>query len=181
MLDLIVARMASDMASSDTEAEDVVEVAETIAEETALSHKQATAYLMRHVLGRKDKIIAEVLDVAPTSSSSYISAVNSKFDSVDEEIEELKEEIDKWKKTEHLQSILNETVTKDSDAGLQYLSERVNRELVEDEDTVYLTRYVDENGEEQVIVLDVHPHNNNDETKEILDYKRIGSVDELFE
>lgn len=34
----------------------------------------------------KDKVIADVLEVAPASASSYVSVCTEKFDTVDEEI-----------------------------------------------------------------------------------------------
>ncbi len=157
----------------------VSEVASIISNETRISFKQATALLMREILSKKDKEIAEVLDVAPASTSSYVSTCREKFDSVDEEIAELEQRIEEWEKTEQLESILDRFDAESTDTSLQQLSETIQRELVDDEDVTYLIAYVDEQGEERVQSVNIHPRNIED--KEVLQYKRISSVEEVFE
>jgi predicted transcriptional regulator len=161
----------------------VSEVARAISNETRISFKQATALLMREILNKKDKEIAEVLDVAPASTSSYVSTCREKFDSVDEEIAELEQRIEEWEKTEQLEGILDRFDAESTDTSLQQLSETIQRELVDDEDVTYLIAYVDEQGEEKVQSVNTHPRNieDNIEDKEVLQYKRISSVEEVFE
>jgi predicted transcriptional regulator len=157
----------------------VSEVARAISNETRISFKQATALLMREILSKKDKEIAEVLDVAPASTSSYVSTCREKFDSVDEEIAELEQRIEEWEKTEQLESILDRFDAESTDTSLQQLSKIIQRNFVNDEDVTYLIAYVDEQGEERVQSVNIHPRNIED--KEVLQYKRISSVDEVFE
>ena len=157
----------------------VSEVARIISNETRISFKQATALLMREILNKKDKEIAEVLDVAPASTSSYISTCREKFDSVDKEIAELEKRIEEWEKTEQLESILDRFDAESTDTSLQQLSEVIQRDLVKDKDVTYLIAYVDEQEEERVQSVNTHPRNIED--KEVLQYKRISSVDEVFE
>jgi predicted transcriptional regulator len=157
----------------------VSEVARAISNETRISFKQATALLMREILSKKDKEIAEVLDVAPASTSSYVSTCREKFDSVDEEIAELEQRIEEWEKTEQLEGILDRFDAESTDTSLQQLSETIQRELVDDEDVTYLIAYVDEQGKERVKSVNIHPRNIQD--KEVLQYKRISSVEEVFE
>jgi predicted transcriptional regulator len=157
----------------------VSEVARIISNETRISFKQATALLMREILNKKDKEIAEVLDVAPASTSSYVSTCREKFDSVDEEIAELEQRIEEWEKTEQLESILDRFDAESTDTSLQQLSKIIQRNFVNDEDVAYLIAYVDEQGEERVQSVNVHPRNI--EEKEVVQYKRISSVDEVFE
>jgi|APHM01.1.fsa_nt_gi hypothetical protein len=157
----------------------VSEVARIISNETRISFKQATALLMREILNKKDKEIAEVLDVAPASTSSYVSTCREKFDSVDEEIAELEQRIEEWEKTEQLESILHGFDAESTDTSLQHLSKTIKQDLVDDEDVTYLIEYVDEQGEERVQSVNIHPRNI--EEKEVVQYKRISSVDEVFE
>ena len=157
----------------------VSEVANIISNETRISFRQATALLMREILNKKDKEIAEVLDVAPVSTSSYLSTCRRKFNSVDEEIAELEQRIEEWEKTEQLESILDRFDAESTDTSLQQLSKIIQRTFVNDEDVTYLIAYVDEQGEERVQSVNIHPRNIED--KEVVQYKRISSVDEVFE
>jgi predicted transcriptional regulator len=163
----------------ETDENAVSDIARIISNETRLSFKQATALLMREILNKKDKEIAEILDVAPASTSSYISTCREKFGSVDEEIAELEEQIEEWEKTEQLESILDRFDTESTDTSLQQLSETIQQDLVDDEDVTYLIAYVDEQGEERVQSVNIHPRSI--EEKEVVQYKRISSVDEVFE
>ena len=167
----------------DTDENVVVDVAQTVSNETRLSFKQAVALLMREILDKKDKEIAEILEVSPSSTSSYVSACRSKFDSVDEEIKELEQRIEEWEKTKQLESILASIDTGSPREALSVFSETVENELVDDEDVTYLMRYVDENGQEQVRSIRTHPNNVDevDNDVEVTQYKRISSVDEVFE
>lgn len=161
----------------------VSRTAQTISNETRLSHKQATALLMREILDKKDREIAEVLDVAPASASSYISACRSKFNSVDEEIEQLDQEIEQWEKTEQLEGIVDRLDGHSPETALRNLSEAVGEELVDDENVTYLINYVDDQGEEKLLSTPIHPKNINDieNGAEVLQYKRLSSFDEVFE
>ena len=167
----------------DTDENVVVDVAQTVSNETRLSFKQAVALLMREILDKKDKEIAEILEVSPSSTSSYVSACRSKFDSVDEEIKELEQRIEEWEKTKQLESILASIDTGSPREALSVFSETVENELVDDEDVTYLMRYVDENGQEKVRSIRTHPKNVDeiDNDVEVTQYKRISSVDEVFE
>jgi predicted transcriptional regulator len=156
----------------------VSEVANIISNETRISFRQATALLMREILNKKDKEIAEVLDVAPVSTSSYLSTCRRKFNSVDEEIAELEQRIEEWEKTEQLESILNRFDAESTDTSLQEFSETIG-EIVDDEGVTYLIAYADEQGEERVQSVNIHPRNIED--REVRRYKRISSVDEVFE
>jgi predicted transcriptional regulator len=163
----------------ETDENAVSDIARIISNETRLSFKQATALLMREILNKKDKEIAEILDVAPASTSSYISTCREKFGSVDEEITELEEQIEEWEKTEQLESILDRFDAESTDTSLQQLSDTIQQDLVDDEDVTYLIAYIDEQGEERVQSVNIHPRNI--EEKEVVQYKRISSVDEVFE
>ncbi len=156
----------------------VSEVTNIISNETRISFRQATALLMREILNKKDKEIAEVLDVAPVSTSSYLSTCRRKFNSVDEEIAELEQRIEEWEKTEQLESILNRFDAESTDTSLQEFSETIG-EIVDDEGVTYLIAYADEQGEERVQSVNIHPRNIED--REVRRYKRISSVDEVFE
>jgi predicted transcriptional regulator len=161
----------------------VSEVARIISNETRISFKQATALLMREILNKKDKEIAEVLEISPSSTSSYVSTCRSKFDSVDEEIKKLEQRIEEWEKTKQLEGILASIGTDSPREALSVFSETVENELVDNEDVTYLMRYVDENGQEQVRSVRTHPNNVDevDNDVEVTQYKRISSVDEVFE
>jgi predicted transcriptional regulator len=167
----------------DTDKNAVVDVAKIVSNETRLSFKQAVALLMREILDKKDKKIAEVLEVSPSSTSSYVSACRSKFASVDEEINELEQRIEEWEKTKQLESILASIDTSSPREALSVFSETVENELVDDEDVTYLMRYVDKDGQEQVQSIRTHPKNVDavDNGVEVTRYKRISSVDEVFE
>lgn len=167
----------------DTDEDTVSTVARTISNETRLSFKQATALLMREVLNKKDKEIAEVLDISPASSSSYVSACKSKFDSVDEEIDKLEREIVEWEKTKQLEGILTRLDFDPPETAFRDLSEAVENELANDKDVTYLMKYVDEQGQEQVQSVRAHPKNVDeyDNDVEVVQYRRISSVDEMFE
>lgn len=170
----------SDSLDEDTTVEAVREVASSIAEHTRLSEKQATALLLREVLKTPNQRVAEVLEVgSPASASSYVTRCRSKFDSVDEEIAKLEQRIEQWEKTEQLEGILSRFDAEPTEAGLQQFSEIVQRELVDDEDEMYLIEYVNEQGDERVQSINTHPRNV--ENREILRYKRISSADEVFE
>jgi hypothetical protein len=161
----------------------VLDVAQTVSNETRLSFKQAVALLMREILDKKDKELAEVLEVSPSSTSSYVSACRSKFDSVDEEIKQLEQRIEEWEKTEQLEGILDSIDTGSSREALSVFSEIVENELVDDEDVTYLMRYIDEDGQEQVRSIRTHPKNVDeaDNDLEVTQYKRISSLNEVLE
>lgn len=160
------------------------EVATEIAELTSLSQKQATALILREVLDASNSEIAETLDVAsPASASSYVTRCRTKFDSVDEEIDKLERKIEKWEKTKQLESILSRLDFDSPETALRDLSKVVENELVDDEDVTYLMRYIDEQGQEQVQSVRTHPKNveETDNNVEVVQYRRISSVDEVFE
>jgi hypothetical protein len=170
------------MRSDDAE-NSVLDVARTVSNETRLSFKQATALLMREILDRKDKEIADILEVAPTSTSSYVSVCREKFDAVDEEIAELEEKIVEWEKTEQFEDILDRFEFGYGGTTIEEFNSAIQSELVDDEEVTYLIAYVDEQGEEKVQSVNTHPRNieDNIEDKEVLQYKRISSVEEVFE
>lgn len=160
----------------------VKQTASDISENTRLSKKQATALLMREVLDASNQDIAEVLQVgSPASASSYVTRCRSKFRSVDEKIAELEKEIEQWERTEQLEHILDQFDTErtDTDTGIEELSDLIQRELVEEEDVMYLIAHIGNQGRERIITTDTHPRNI--EHTEVLQYKRITSVDEVFE
>ena len=166
------------MKSDDVE-DRVLEIARTASNETRLSFKQATALLMREILDRKDKEIAEILEVAPASTSSYVSVCREKFDAVDEEISKLEQQIEEWEKTEQFEDILDRLEFGYGGTSSEQFEEVIQSELVDDEDVTYLISYVDEQGDERVQSVNIHPRELND--KEVLQYKRISSVGEVFE
>ncbi|ERG94933.1 hypothetical protein [Haloquadratum walsbyi] len=133
---------------------------------------------MRDILDKSDKHIAETLEVAPASTSSYISVCKSKFNSIDENITELEQQIKEWEKTEHLESILNQLEGTDTDTVIDDLLETVQEELVNDEDITYLIAYADDQGRKQIQTVDVHPRDLSG--KDILQYKRISSIEDVF-
>jgi hypothetical protein len=57
--------------------------------------------------------------------------------------------------------------------------EAIQSERVDDDDVTYLIAYINEQGEERVQSVNTHPRNI--EEKEVVQYKRISSVDEIFE
>lgn len=134
---------------------------------------------MRDVLDKKDREIAETLEVAPASTSSYISVCKSKFNSVDENIAELEQQIRQWEKTEQLEDILNRLEINSQDVVMQKLSEIIREELVNDEGITYLIAYTDDQGNKQIQTVDMHPRDLAD--KDILKYKRISSIEDVFE
>lgn len=165
------------MKSDDVE-DRVLDIARTVSNETRLSFKQATALLMREILDRKDKEIADILDVAPASTSSYVSVCREKFNTVDEEIAELEQQIEEWEKTEQFEDILDRLEFGYGGTSIDQFEEVIQSELVDDEDVIYLIAYVDEQGEGRVQSVNVHPRELKD--KEVIQYKRISSVDEVF-
>ena len=168
---------------SDTDEQPVSEIAQILSNETRLSFKQAVALLMREVLNKKDKEIAEILEVSPASSSSYVSACKSKFDSVDEEIEKLEQKIEQWEKTEQLEGILTRLDFDTPETALRDLSEAVENELANDEEVTYLMKYIDGQGQEHVQSIRTHPKkvDEYDNDVEVVEYRRISTVNELFE
>lgn len=101
----------------------------------------------------------------------------------DFEIEDLEQRIEEWEKTKQLEGILASIDTGSPREAFSAFSETVENELVDDEDVTYLMRYVDENGQEQVRSIRTHPNNVDevDNDVEVTQYKRISSVDEVFE
>lgn len=169
----------SDRLEGDREIDVVREIAKKISNNTHLSEKQATALLMREALNTSNKDIAEVLDVgSPASASSYVTRCRTKFSNVDEEIAKLEQQIEEWKKTEQLEEILNRFDAESTDTSIQQLSEIIQRELVDEEDEMYLIAYVDEHGDERVEIFHGNPQHIED--KEVLQSKRITSVAEVF-
>lgn len=153
-------------------------VSEFLEEETKLSEKQAKALVMKQIGGLTNQEIAEQIGVSTgASASSYVTRCRNKFEEADEKMEELEREMERWEKTKKLQSLINEN---EEEPSLDTLSDFVNEielELIESEK--FLIRVV-EDGEHKVDILDgVNPARVRD--REILDYKRIHSVDELFD
>lgn len=159
-------------APSSSEIDELEELASDINDNTRLSEKQALSLIARIHLGWKDKHIAEVLDVKPASASSYVSVSRSKFDSVEEEISELEKRIDDWERTEQLRGIIVDS------RGFDELRERVESEIVQDKDMKYAVSYVNDDGEEGLLLTEESPQ---DLEVDVLEYKRVGSVEEVLE
>jgi hypothetical protein len=159
-------------APSKSTVDEVEDLGSDISDSTRLSKKQAMALVARTHLNWKDKYIADVLDVKPGSASSYVSTCRSKFDSVDEEISELEGRINEWERTEQLRDIVVDC--RDFDE----LREKVESEIVQEEDVKYAVSYVDDSGEEDLRLTEESPQ---DLEVEVLEYKRVGSVEEVFE
>lgn len=170
----------SDSVEEDAAVETIIEIASDIAKHTRLSEKQATALLLREVLKTTNQRMAEVLEVgSPASASSYVTRCRSKFDSVEEEIDKLEQRIEEWEKTQQLKTIIDRFDAEHTEAGLQQLSETIQEEIVDSEDEMYLIAYVDQEGDERVQSVNMHPRNI--DNREVLRYKRISSTDEVFE
>lgn len=155
------------------EVDEVEDLASDIADSTRVSEKQATALVLKEVLNATNGQIADVLSVAsPASASSYATRCRSKFDSVDEEISELEESIDEWERTEKLQGIIVEC------SGFDELRNQVESEIVQDEDVKYAVSYIDDSGEGDLLLTEESPQNLD---VKVVDYKRVSSVEEVFE
>lgn len=153
-------------------------VSEFLEEETKLSEKQAKALVMKQIGGLTNQEIAEQIGVSTgASASSYVTRCRNKFQEADEKMEELEREMERWEKTKKLQSLIDENEEEPSLDTLSDFLDEIELELIESEK--FLIRVV-EDGEHKVDVLDgVNPVRVRD--REILDYKRIHSVDELFD
>mgnify|MGYP002762043388 CR=1 FL=1 len=158
---------------SKSEVDEVEDLASDVANNTMVSEKQATALILREVLNATNKRVADVLSVAsPASASSYVTRCRSKFDSVDEEISELEQRIDEWERTEQLQDIVVES------RGFDEFHDRVESQIVRDEDVKYAVSYIDDSGEEDLLLTEESPQ---ELDVKVVDYKRVSSTEELFE
>ena len=158
---------------SKSEFDEVEDLASEIADSTRVSEKQATALILKEVLNATNGQIADVLSVAsPASASSYATRCRSKFDSVDEEISELEQRIDEWERTEQLQDIVVES------RGFDEFHDRVESQIVRDEDVKYAVSYIDDSGEEDLLLTEESPQ---ELDVKVVDYKRVSSTEELFE
>lgn len=155
------------------EVDEVEDLASDIADSTRVSEKQATTLVLKEVLSDTNGQTADVLSVAsPASASSYATRCRSKFDSVDEEISELEESIDEWERTKQLKCIVVECQCFDE------LCDRVESEIVQDEDVKYAVSYIDDSGEEDLLLTEESPR---ELDVKVVDYKRVSSVEEVFE
>jgi hypothetical protein len=152
-------------------------LADGIAVETKLSHKQAVALILKEIAGVGNDFVADVIDVkSAASASSYVTRCRTKFQDADEEIEELEQEIQRWENTKKVESIVERHNDGPSYDSLQDFSDDLKPALMES--PKFLIRYL-EDGKQKLDVLDgVNPSRSD---REIIDYKRINSVDELFE
>lgn len=151
-------------------------LADGIAVETKLSHKQAVALILKEIAGVGNDFVAEVIDVgSPASASSYVTRCRTKFKDADEEIEELEQEIQRWENTKKVESIVERHNDDPSYESLQAFSDDLKPALMES--PKFLVRYL-EDGKQKIGVLDgMNPSRS---PREVIDYRRINSVDELF-
>jgi len=157
---------------------EIQELAATIATETRLSEKQATAYIMKIALGLENSDVASILGVATgPSASSYATRAKSKIRDSDEEIRELEQEIEQWEKTKQLSKLVEDVENETIESSLQTLSDTVDEVLIDDKNLKYLVAYVDADGEEQIRTTDTHPRKIN---REVIRYNRIKNIEEAF-
>lgn len=162
----------------------VSKIAETISKNTQLSNRQAKSLILKEVVGMKNEDVVNHMDVSsPTTVGSHVSRVKNKFQSVEEEISELEQAIEAWEKTKQLERIIARFDTGSSEQVLNDLAQTVEDELVDDEDVVYLMRYFDENGEEQLRTVELHPRKIDEIENgfDVVQYRRLSSFDEVFE
>lgn len=147
-------------------------------EETKLSEKQAQALVAREVGGFSNEEVAEHIGVSTgASASSYVTRCRTKFNEADEQIKELEKEIERWEKTKKLQSLVEEYEDDPSLNSLEDFLDKIELDLMESQK--FLIRVI-EDGEQKVEVINgINPGTMRD--LEVLDYKRIHSVDELFD
>jgi len=167
--------------STDTQAppdHEIQKLADTVAAETRLSEKQATAYIMREALELENSDIASLLDVASgASASSYVTRAKNKIEDSDKEIQALEQEIEEWEKTKQLSELVDTIKSRTDTNTLSGLSDAVDEVLVDDESHQYLVAYIDGDGDEQVRITDTHPRKIQ---REVLQYKRIEDIKEVF-
>lgn len=158
---------------SESEVRFAENIAQKIGTNTQISRRQAKSLILKTVLNMSNEQVLDYMDASsPTTVGSHVSRVKSKFRSVEENILNLEEDIDKWEKTERLSEIT------DNCDKLDVLSERVESDIVNGDDTKYLISYIDHSGNRDVQVTEEDPQ---DLEVEVIDYKRISSTEELFE
>lgn len=148
-------------------------LASEIADMTKVSEKQILALMMRELFDYSNQeLMASIGAGSAASASSYVTKCKYKFQEIDEGIENLEEEIEKWERTERLSGIISVCDSFDE------LSSKVEEELSEGGEVEYFVSYIDENGKEDVLVTNDIPQKLD---VDVVDYRRIDSVDELFE
>lgn len=150
-------------------------------EKTKLSERQTFALMLKDVYGLSNKRLAEALDVSSVASAvSYVSKARNKFDEVDERIEELDREIDRWENTRELENIIREVRAKeDGIFDIIPAFEQMITERFKSKTQKYHVAYVDDDGKEEVTVTEVHPKTA--DIDNIIHYEEVESVEELFE
>jgi len=161
---------------TDTDRHALDKIAETIAQNTQLSERQAKSFILKEVVGMRNEEVVDYVDISsPTTVGSHVSRVRNKFKSAEDEIEELKREIDRWDNTEKLEHFAER---REYPAGQL---EDLRNDILSEFDTVskYLIHYLDSDGNHRTeLSYDTHPSLVN---RTVIQYRRIEDVDELFE